>query len=60
LAKHLAKRGYQVDIFTRRDRALLPEIAEWLEGVRLIHVPAGEPVEIRKEDLLPHMPAFIE
>lgn len=60
LAKHLAKRGYQVDIFTRRDRALLPEVAEWIEGVRLIHVPAGEPVEIRKEDLLPHMQAFTD
>lgn len=60
LAKHLAKRGYLVDIFTRRDRALLPEVAEWIEGVRLIHVPAGDPVEIRKEDLLPLMPAFIE
>lgn len=58
LAKHLAKRGYQVDIFTRRDRALLPEIADWSEGVRLIHVPAGDPVEIRKEDLLPHMQEF--
>jgi D-inositol-3-phosphate glycosyltransferase len=60
LAKHLAKRGYQVDIFTRRDRDLLPEVAEWIEGVRLIHVPAGEPVEIRKEDLLPYMAEFTE
>ena len=60
LAKHLAKRGYRVDIFTRRDRALLPEIADWSEGVRLIHVPAGDSVEIRKEDLLPYMPEFTE
>lgn len=58
LAKHLAKRGYLVDIFTRRDRALLPEIANWSEGVRLIHVPAGDPIEIRKEDLLPYMQEF--
>jgi phosphoheptose isomerase len=60
LAKHLVKRGYQVDIFTRRDRDLLPEVAEWIKGVRLIHVPAGEPVEIRKEDLLPYMAEFTE
>jgi D-inositol-3-phosphate glycosyltransferase len=58
LAKHLAQRGYEVDIFTRRDRALLPEVAGWIEGVRLIHVPAGPAVEIRKEDLLPYMAAF--
>lgn len=60
LAKHLAQRGYEVDIFTRRDRALLPEVAEWIEGVRLIHVPAGPAVEIRKEDLLPYMAAFTQ
>jgi D-inositol-3-phosphate glycosyltransferase len=60
LAKHLAQRGYQVDIFTRRDRALLPEIADWIEGVRLIHVPAGPATEIRKEDLLPYMAEFTE
>ncbi|KAM3111181.1 glycosyltransferase [Phormidesmis sp. 146-33] len=58
LAKHLAKRGYEVDIFTRRDHPLLPEIAEWTEGVRLIHVPAGPPHDVRKEDLLPWMPDF--
>jgi D-inositol-3-phosphate glycosyltransferase len=58
LAKHLAQRGYEVDIFTRRDRALLPEVAEWIEGVRLIHVPAGPAIEVRKEDLLPYMAAF--
>ncbi len=60
LAKHLAQRGYQVDIFTRRDRALFPEVADWIEGVRLIHVPAGPATEIRKEDLLPYMEEFTE
>ncbi|MCY7273030.1 MAG: glycosyltransferase, partial [Phormidesmis sp. CAN_BIN44] len=53
LAKHLAKRGYEVDIFTRRDHPLLPEVAQWTEGVRLIHVPAGIAAPIRREDLLP-------
>ena len=58
LAKHLAAMGYAVDVFTRRDHTLLPEIAEWVEGVRLIHVPAGPAVPIRKEDLLPLMEEF--
>ena len=60
LAKHLAKRGYEVDIFTRRDHPLLPQIAEWTQGVRLIHVPAGVAASIRKEDLLPFMPEFTD
>ncbi|MBW4419788.1 MAG: glycosyltransferase [Myxacorys californica WJT36-NPBG1] len=58
IAKHLAQRGYEVDIFTRCDRALLPEVAQWIEGVRLIHVPAGPATEVRKEDLLPYMATF--
>lgn len=58
IAKHLAEAGYEVDVFTRRDSALLPEVAEWVNGVRIIHVPAGPPEPVRKEDLLPHMDAF--
>ena len=43
LAKHLATLGYDVDLFTRRDSDRLPEIAEWVSGIRIIHVPAGRP-----------------
>lgn len=58
LAKHLAKMGYLVDVFTRQDNLLLPEVAHWVDGVRLIHVPAGAATHIRKEDLLPFMAEF--
>lgn len=58
IAKHLAAMGYEVDVFTRRDNAVLPEVAEWVEGVRLIHVPAGPAMAVRKEDLLPYMEDF--
>lgn len=58
LAKHLAAMGYTVDVFTRRDNTLLPEVADWVDGVRLIHVPAGPATHVRKEDLLPYMPEF--
>ena len=43
LAKNLATLGYDVDVFTRRDSDRLPEIAEWVSGIRIIHVPAGPP-----------------
>lgn len=59
LAKRLAGMGYDVDIFTRRDSELLPEIAEWLKGVRIVHVPAGPPEYVRKEELLPYMGQFM-
>ncbi len=58
LARHLAAIGYQVDIFTRRDSHLLPEVAEWVNGVRIVHVPAGPAEYVRKEDMLPYMGEF--
>jgi D-inositol-3-phosphate glycosyltransferase len=58
LAKNLAAIGYDVDVFTRRDNEQLPEVVEWLNGVRVIHVPAGSPTCLPKEDLLPHMSEF--
>ena len=58
LARHLATLGWEVDVFTRRDSQVLPEVAEWVSGVRIVHVPAGPPEFVRKEDLLPHMGEF--
>ena len=53
LAKHLAALGYEVDVFTRRDRRDLPEIVNWIDRVRIIHVEAGPASFVRKEDMLP-------
>lgn len=60
VAKLLAGMGYDVDVFTRRDSEVLPETVEWLNGVRIVHVPAGPPTFVRKEDLLPYMRDFTE
>jgi len=60
LAKNLAALGYEVDIFTRRDSERLPEIAEWVNGIRIIHVPAGPPDYIPKEQLFPFMGDFVD
>jgi phosphoheptose isomerase len=58
LAKHLAAIGYQVDVFTRRDCQHLPDVVEWQQGVRIIHVPAGPPICLAKEKLLPYINEF--
>ncbi|MBD2777162.1 glycosyltransferase [Iningainema tapete] len=58
LAKHLAALGYKVDVFTRRDNDELPEIIDWMDGVRIVNVPAGPPIYVRKEDMLPYMEDF--
>ena len=58
LARALAARGHHVDVFTRRDDPALPLVVPACDGVRVIHVPAGPPGPVRKEDLLPHMTEF--
>lgn len=59
-ARELARRGYEVDIFTRRDDASLPTVVRTQPGVRVIHVDAGPARFVRKEELLPHMATFAE
>ncbi|MFL6565882.1 MAG: glycosyltransferase family 4 protein [Burkholderiales bacterium] len=60
VARHLARRGYIVDVFTRRDGENLPEIVELQPRLRVVHVPAGPPCFVRKEELLPLMDDFFE
>lgn len=55
LARHLAAMGHEVDVFTRRDNGALPESAEWVQGVRIVHVDAGPPSALPKEELFGHM-----
>ncbi|MEV7623932.1 glycosyltransferase [Actinoplanes sp. NPDC089786] len=60
LAAALAGDGHQVRVYTRRDDPGLPEVAPLTGGVDVVHVPAGPPVTLPKDDLLPHMGAFAE
>lgn len=58
LAKALAGSGYEIDVFTRKERPDQPEIIEWLPGIRVIHIKAGPEAIIEKECLLVHMDEF--
>lgn len=58
IAEHLARMGFTVDIFTRRDSSRLAEIVDLSPRVRLIHVSAGPAVFVPKEELLPFMDDF--
>jgi glycosyltransferase involved in cell wall biosynthesis len=60
VAKQLAALGYQVDIFTRRDNARLPQVVDYAPGVRVVNVPAGPPQYVRKEEMLPLMEEFCD
>jgi glycosyltransferase involved in cell wall biosynthesis len=58
LARQLGRNGWLVDVFTRRDRSFLPTVMHCAPNVRVVHVPAGPPRFVPKEELLPAMPAF--
>ncbi len=59
LAKRLAAAGVQVDVFTRRTCTSQAEIVPY-EGARVVHVPAGPPCHVPKEQLLPYMDTFTD
>src|ERR1700712_735290 len=58
LSKELAHKGYQVDIFTRKDSEHITEVVNWLPGVRVINIKAGPEKFVEKEKLLPFMNEF--
>ncbi|NUR71559.1 MAG: glycosyltransferase [Hamadaea sp.] len=57
LATALARRGHEVEVFTRRDDPGPPETVE-SGGFRVVHVPAGPAGPIARDDLLPYMGEF--
>ena len=58
LSKAMARRGHEVLVYTRRDDADLPERVLTPDGYTVVHVPVGPPVNVPKDELLEHMPAF--
>jgi len=58
LSTELARKGYQVDVFTRKDSKDINEVVYWKPGVRVINIKAGDERFIEKEQLLCHMNEF--
>ena len=58
LSKQLVQKGYDVDIYTRKDNSELEEIVNWQPHIRVIHVIAGPQQTIPKEQLLGYMDEF--
>ncbi|MEV8565430.1 glycosyltransferase [Streptomyces sp. NPDC051322] len=58
LAGHLARRGHEVTVYTRRDDPDLPAQVTTPDGVKVVHVPAGPPAPVPKDELPVHMPVF--
>ncbi|WP_301312476.1 glycosyltransferase [Promicromonospora umidemergens] len=58
LARRLAADGHTVDVYTRRDDPALPERVQLTDGVDVVHVDAGPPERLPKDDLLRWMHPF--
>ncbi|MEU1710398.1 glycosyltransferase [Streptomyces sp. NPDC005706] len=58
VARQLARRGHRVTVYTRRDSTGLPDRMTLIDGVQVVHVPAGPPAPVPKDELLPHMDEF--
>jgi D-inositol-3-phosphate glycosyltransferase len=60
LSRELGRRGVEVDVFTRRHRPDEPEVIPLGEKARLIHLAAGDPRALPKQNLLRFLPQFIQ
>lgn len=58
MTRHLARLGYTIDVFTRRDSPDAPQIIEWAQGVRIVNLSVGPATPLPKDDLWPFMPEF--
>jgi D-inositol-3-phosphate glycosyltransferase len=58
LSAALAAAGHDVRVYTRRDDRGLPDVVPLGERVDVVHVPAGPPEPVAKDELLPHMGQF--
>ncbi|ACU96189.1 glycosyltransferase [Saccharomonospora viridis] len=58
LSAGLARAGHEVTVYTRRDDPDQPDELTMPGGYRVIHVPAGPPRHVPKDELLPFMGEF--
>jgi D-inositol-3-phosphate glycosyltransferase len=59
LSAALAGQGHEVRVYTRRDSPDLPTLVT-VDGYQVVHVPAGPPVTLPKDELLPYMRGFAD
>ncbi|MEE2033068.1 glycosyltransferase [Rhodococcus chondri] len=58
LSAALVRAGHEVAVYTRRDDPDLPDRVRAREDYEVVHVPAGPPTHLPKDELLPLMGEF--
>lgn len=59
ISRHLSDLGVLVDVFTRRQGPEGADIVPFAEHARTIHISAGPPRYLPKEQVVAHLPEFI-
>lgn len=59
LSKALAKKDYQIDIFTRSQDGASPHIVQVNPNLRVIHIPAGPEAPVSKKEIESYIPEFL-
>jgi len=59
LSRQLSQHGIAVDVYTRRQDPELPEVLEFDQHARVIHLNAGPPAPYPKHDVYDHMSEFV-
>lgn len=60
LSTALVQRGHEVTVYTRRDDDQLPDRVRTEGGVEVVHIDAGPPRTVPKDELLPYMDALAD
>ncbi|HEX6351962.1 glycosyltransferase [Actinophytocola sp.] len=60
LSKALAADGHDVTVYTRQNAPDQDRFVTTPQGYRVVHVPAGPPRSVPRDEQLPHMAAFTE
>lgn len=58
LSAALAAQGHEVVVYTRRDDTELLDRVDTEHGYAVVHLPAGPPQRLPKDELLQYMPSF--
>ncbi|WP_041450921.1 glycosyltransferase [Hoyosella subflava] len=58
LSAALSRRGHEIAVYTRREDPDVPERVRTDAGYEVVHVPAGPPRKVSKDEILPHMTDF--
>lgn len=59
ISRELGRNGMTLDVFTRWIDPRIPQIVEFDDHARVIHLPAGPVKQIHKSQVFQHLPEFI-